>query len=59
MRARDHARVWERARDLQFERANEYGNLNLHDEIVSTGLMALLCHDIAQAYREEAERNPE
>ncbi len=62
MRAADHARVWERAVTLLDE---DIGVLmNAEDDIpweMADGLIGFraFARTIAQAYREEAERNPE
>ncbi len=59
MRAADHARVWERAVTLLDDDIGSLFDADEDDMADGIILFRAFSHIIAQAYREEAERNPE
>ena len=58
MRASDHAKVWQKASDDMGALLKTTGELS-KDEWKLVSALQLPIALIAQAYREEAERNPE
>ncbi len=59
MRAADHARVWERSAHLLILAAEEMEKRLDNAAATYAAQNAVLAGFVAQAYREEAERNPE
>ena len=59
MRAADHAKILRRAVDLLYEEAKSAAQIHRIEESANYTAMARGLRLIAQAYREEAERNPE